>query len=101
MNRYNFGNFKSRRKDSSGKRKLNILAKCNEISFFNSFSIFVGKPLGPTHLLSFNDKIKLVISSGLVGLKKKEFSLGYWRNSSNDLFENLTFALVFSTMVLK
>ena len=83
------------------KERLNILVNCNEISFFNSFSIFVGRPLGPTDLLSFNDKIKLVISSELVGLRKKEFLLGCWRNSSNDLFENLTFALVFSAMVLK
>ena len=83
------------------KERLNILVNCNEISFFNSSSIFVGRPLGPTDLPSFNDEIKLVISPELVGLRKKEFSLACWRNSSNDLFENLTFALVFSAMVLK
>ena len=48
-------------KTSVEKERLKILFNCNEISFFNSFSIFVGIPLGPTHLLSFNDKIKLVI----------------------------------------
>ena len=85
MNRYNFSNFKSRRKDSCGKKRLNILVNCNEISLFNSFSIFVRRPLGPTDLPSFNDKIKLVISSELVGPRKKEFLLGCWRNSSNDL----------------
>ena len=52
------------------KERLNILVNCNEISFFNSFSIFVERPLGPTDLLSFNDEIKLVISSGL---RKKGF----------------------------
>ena len=83
------------------KERLNMLVNCNEISFFNSFSIFVGRPLGPTDLLSYNDEIKLVILIELVGLKKKEFSLAFWRNSSNDLFEILTFALVFSAMVLK
>ena len=83
------------------KERLNMLFNCNEISFFNSFSIFVGRSLGPTDLLSFNDKIKLVISSELAGLSKKEFLLACGRNSLNDLFENLTFALVFSAMVLK
>ena len=48
-------------KTSVEKERLKILDNCNEISFFNSFSIFVGRPLGPTDLLSFNDKIKLVI----------------------------------------
>ena len=43
------------------KERLNILFICNEISFFNSFSIFVGKILGPTDLLSFNDEIKSII----------------------------------------
>ena len=81
------------------KERLNLLVNCYEISFFNSFRIFVGRPLGPTDLLSFSNKIKLVISSKLVGLRKKEFSLGCWRNSSNDLCENLTVALVFSAMV--
>ena len=71
------------------KERLNILVNCNEISFFNSFNVFVGRPLGPTDLLSFNDKIKLGISPELVVLSKKEFSLACWRNSSNDLFENL------------
>ena len=71
------------------KERLNLLVNCNETSFFSSFSIFVERPLGPTDLLSFKDKIKLVISSELVGLRRKEFSLGCWRNSSsNDLFEN-------------
>ena len=83
------------------KDRLNILDNCNEISFCNRFSIFVGRPLGPTDLLSFNNKTKLVISSELVGLRKKQFSFGCWRNSSNDLFENLSFALVFSAVVLK
>ena len=70
-------------KTSLEKERLNMV-NCNEISFFNSFSIFVGTPLAPTDLVSFNDKIKLVISSELVGLRKKEFLLGCWRNSSND-----------------
>ena len=83
------------------KERLNILVNCNEISFFNSFSIFIGRPLGPTDSLSFNDEIKLVISSELVGLRKKDFLLACWRNSSNNLFENLTFPVVFSVMVLK
>ena len=55
------------------KERLNILVNCNDISFFNSFSIFVGRPSEPTDLLSFNDKIKLVISSELAGLRKKSF----------------------------
>ena len=75
------------------KERLNILVNCNEISFFNSFSIFVGRLLGSTDLLSFNDKFKLVISSELVGLRKKELYLGCWRNASNDLFENFCFSL--------
>ena len=79
------------------KERLNILVNCNEISFFNSLGIFVGRP---TDIHSSND-IKLVISSELVALRKKEFLLGCWRNSSNDLFENLTFTLVLSAMVLK
>ena len=83
------------------KERFNTLVNCNEISFLNSFSIFVGRPLGPTDLLSINDKIKLVISSEPVGPMKKEFLLGCWRNSPNDLFENLSFALVFSAMVLQ
>ena len=83
------------------KERLNILVNCNEKSFFNSFSTFAGRPLGPADLLLFNDEIKLVISSEIVGLRKKEFSLTCWRNSSNDFFENMTFALVFSAIVLK
>ena len=55
------------------KERLNILVIYNEISFFNSFSIFVGRLLGPTDLLSFNDKIKLMISSELVSFRKEEF----------------------------
>ena len=42
-----------------------------------------------------------MISSEIVGFRKKEFSLACWRNPSNDLFENLIFALVFSAIVLK
>ena len=99
MDWYNFNNFKSRRKDSCGKREINYISQL--ISFFNSFSIFEGRPLGPTDLLSFNDGIKLVISSKLAGYRKKEFLLACWRNSSNNLFENLNFALVFSVTVLK
>ena len=100
MNRNNFRNFKSRRKDSCGKRKIKYISQLQR-DITLCFSIFVGRPLGPTDLPSYNDKIKLVISSELVGLRKEEFLLGCWRNSSNDLFENLTFALVFSAMVLK
>ena len=55
------------------KQRLNILVICNEISFFNSFSIFVGRLLGPTDLLSFDDETKLIISSELVGFREKEF----------------------------
>lgn len=51
-----------------------------------------------------------MISSELVGFRKwwrifrgsfRKFSLACWRNPSNDLFENLIFALVFSAIVLK
>ena len=52
------------------KERLNILFICNEISFFNSFSIFVGKPLGPTDLLSFIDEIKSMITSEQFGSRK-------------------------------
>ena len=52
------------------KERLNILVICNEISFFISFSIFVGRLLGPTDLLSFNDEITLMISSKLFGYRK-------------------------------
>ena len=55
------------------KQRLNILVICNEISFFNSFSIFVGRLLGSTDFLSFDDETKLVISSELVGFREKEF----------------------------
>ena len=55
------------------KQRLNILVICNEISFFNSFSIFVGRLLGSTDLLSFDDETKLIISSELVGFREKEF----------------------------
>ena len=39
--------------------------------------------------------------SELVSLRKKEFLLAPWRNSSNDLFGNLIFGLAFSAIVLK
>ena len=68
------------------KEGLNILAICNEISFFNSFSIFVGRLLDPTVLLSFNDGIKFMILSEVVSFMKKEFSLACWRNSLYNLF---------------
>ena len=59
------------------KERLNILVNCNEISFFSSFSIFVGRPLGPTDLFHLMIKSNyIVISSELVGLRKKEFLLG-------------------------
>ena len=45
------------------KKILNILVNCNEISFFNSFNVFVGILLGPTDLLSFTDQIELMIHS--------------------------------------
>ena len=64
------------------KERLNIFVNCNEILFVSSFSIFIGRLFGPTDLLSFNDEIKLVISSELIGFRKKEFSLACWRNSS-------------------
>ena len=76
------------------KERLNILVICNEI-FFNSFSIFVGRLLGQTDLLSFNDEIKLMVSFELVSFRKKEFPLACWRNSSNNLFENLIFCFSF------
>ena len=83
------------------KERLNILVIYNEISFFNSFSIFVGRLLRPTDFLSFNDEIKLMISSELVRVRKKHFQFGCWRNSTNDLFGNLIFfALVFSAILL-
>ena len=77
------------------KGRLNILVICNEIPFFNSFSIFVGRLLRPTDLLLFNDEIKLMISSELVSFRKKEFPLAYWRNSLNNLFENVIFCFRF------
>ena len=77
------------------KGRLNILTISNEISFFNSFSIFVGRLLRPTDLLSFNDEIKLMISSELVSFRKKEFPLACWRNPSNNLLENLIFRFGF------
>ena len=73
------------------KERLNILVICNEISFFNIFSISVGRLLEPTDLLLFDDEIKLMISSELASFRKEEFPLACWRNSSNDLFENLIF----------
>ena len=54
------------------KKRLNILVVCSGKSF-NSFNIFVGRLLGPTDLLSFNDHIKSMISSEVVGFRKKEF----------------------------
>ena len=95
MNWYNLSNFKLRRKDSCRKREIKYITNLQWISFFDSFSILVGRLLGPTDLLSFSYEIKLIISSELVDFKKNEFSLACWRNSSNDLFENLIFALVF------
>ena len=55
--------FSSEEKNPLEKVRLNILAIWNEISFFNSFNVFAGRILGPTDLLSFNDEIKLMISS--------------------------------------
>ena len=57
------------------KVRLNILVIYNEISFFNSFSISFGRLLRPTDFLSFNDEIKLMISSELVRVRKNCFSL--------------------------
>ena len=45
----------------------------SSISLFNSFNIFVGRLLGSTDLLSFNDETELMISSKLVSFRKKEF----------------------------
>ena len=42
-----------------------------------------------------------MFSSELGSLRKKEFLLPPWRNSYNDLFENLIFGLAFSAIVLK
>ena len=50
-----------------------MLVIYNEISFFNSFSIFVGRLLVATDLLSFNNEFKLMISSELVSFIKKQF----------------------------
>ena len=47
-------------------------------------------------LLSFNDEIKLVISSEVAGFMKRGFFLACWGNSTKDLVENLIFASVFS-----
>ena len=63
---------------------LKKLVISNEISFFNSFDIF-----------DIFFKIKSMISSELVIFRKEKIPLVRWRNSSNDLFENLIFTLVF------
>ena len=56
MNLYDF----SLEKKSPGEKEgLHALVICNEISFINSFSIFVGSLLAPTDLLSYDDEIKL------------------------------------------
>ena len=44
-------NLNSKEKTLVEKERLNISVICNEISFFNSFSIFVGGLLGPTYFL--------------------------------------------------
>ena len=69
---------------------LKKLVISNEISFFNSFDIFY---------IFF--KIKSMMSSELVIFRKEKISLVRWRNSSNDLFENLNFTLVFFAIALK
>ena len=40
--------------------------------------------------------LKYVIKSEVGGFKKKEFLLAWWKNSSNDLLENLIFFFGFS-----
>ena len=57
--RITLANLSSEEKTLVEKEKLNILVICNDISFFNTFSIFAGRLLGPTDLLSFNNEIKL------------------------------------------
>ena len=99
MNCCDFSKFKFRRKDSCGTRDI-TLSICNEISFFNGYRIIVGRLLGANVIPSFNDEIKLTVSSELIGFRKKEFSLAYWRNSWNDLFENMISSLVFSAIAL-
>ena len=99
MNWHNFSKFKFRGKDSCVIREITLII-CNEISFSNSYRILVGRLLGATDSPSFNDEIKLTISSELVRFRKKEFSLAYWRNLGNDLFENMISSLVFSAIVL-
>ena len=49
MNWYNFSKFKFIKKDSGRKREIKYISRLQ----------FVGRLLGPTDLLSFNDKIKL------------------------------------------
>lgn len=62
---------------------------------------FIGRLLGPTDFLLFNDEIECIIFSEIVVFRKKGFSLVCWRNLSNYLFESLVYALVYSAILLK
>ena len=69
--------------------RLNMSGRWVKISFFNSFKMLVGRLFGPVDLSLFNEDIIKFNSFTSVGVMYNDASLGWWRNSSNNLFENL------------
>ena len=80
---------------------LNISANLLEISFFSNFNIFVGMMLDPANLFKSSEDIMFCISNLLVGLRKKEFWVLFFRKSEKRFAEGFIFYFVFSAIVAK
>ena len=63
-------------RDIKKKEISNVSANCEEIFFFNSFRILVGKLLGSADLFSFNFEIVVLLSSLFSALMENESSIG-------------------------
>ena len=83
------------------KDRSNMPARWVEISCFNSFKILVGRLFGSVDLSLFREDIINFTSCESVGVTNDDSSLGWWRKSWNDLFENLIVALVFTMIKVK
>ena len=83
------------------KHRSNMSTRWVEISCFNSFKVLVGRLFEPGDLSLFREDIINFTSCASVGVTNNDSSLGWWRNSWNDLFENLILALVFTVIKVK
>ena len=77
---------------------LKISTSWQEISFFSNFSILVSMVLDPTGLVESSEDIMRAYLSLLLGLKKNNFELYFFKKSEKCLWEYLIITLVWEAM---